>query len=60
MRIFTCPACGHRMRLRGERCGRCYAEKPMTARAGFYVFLLYLLGLTACLGMVVAVLQRYG
>lgn len=42
MRVFKCPSCGHRMRLSGDRCGRCFAEKPIFKTVGPYKFLLYL------------------
>ncbi|WP_163848937.1 hypothetical protein [Pseudooceanicola aestuarii] len=27
IRLFRCEACGHRMRMRGDLCGRCHAYK---------------------------------
>ena len=43
MRVFKCPACGHRMRLSGDRCGKCYSEKPIFRTAAPYKLMLYLL-----------------
>jgi len=42
MRVFKCPSCGHRMRFVGERCGRCFAEKPLLKAGRLYIMLLYL------------------
>ncbi len=49
MRVFKCPNCGHRMRLGGDRCGRCFAEKPILRTVAPYKFVAYLLLL--CLGV---------
>ena len=32
VRPFTCHDCGHQMRFRGRRCGRCHAEKSFYQR----------------------------
>jgi len=42
MRVFRCPTCGHRMRFVGERCGRCYSQKPIAMSGRLYRFILYL------------------
>ncbi|MCA8880908.1 MAG: hypothetical protein KDA73_13360 [Rhodobacteraceae bacterium] len=42
MRVFKCPSCGHRMRLRGYRCTRCYAEKPIMMTVAPYKLLIFL------------------
>ena len=28
LRLFECHDCGHKMRLSGTRCGRCFTPKP--------------------------------
>ena len=37
IRLFECPDCGHKMRLKGKTCGMCYAEKPLLKRMGVLV-----------------------
>lgn len=29
IRLFTCASCGHKMRLRGASCGKCFAPKTL-------------------------------
>lgn len=59
MRVFKCPNCGHRMRLSGDRCGRCFAEKPILRTVAPYKFLLYLLILSAGLFLFVRTLSHF-
>jgi len=58
MRVFRCPTCGHRMRFVGQRCGRCYSEKPIALSGRLYLLLLYLLIMVGCLVLVVRTLAR--
>lgn len=53
MRVFQCGECGHRMRFGGERCNRCYAEKPLLKSPPFYTFVGYLALLGLSLSLVV-------
>lgn len=39
MRLFHCLDCGHRMRLTGAVCGKCYAPKALYQRAAFWITL---------------------
>lgn len=38
LRLFFCPSCGHQMRLSGERCGRCFRQKPVRYSTEFLAF----------------------
>ncbi|PWR02962.1 hypothetical protein DKT77_08430 [Meridianimarinicoccus roseus] len=57
MRVFTCPTCGHRMRLSGERCGKCFDAKPLLMTAGFYRFLGFALLLLVAFGVMARALM---
>ncbi len=59
MRVFKCPNCGHRMRLSGDRCGRCFAEKPVLMTTAPYKFVVYLLILSAGLFLFVRTLSHF-
>ncbi len=39
MRLFTCAACGHKMRFGAARCGQCWQAAPMYNQTRFYVTL---------------------
>lgn len=41
MRFFSCGACGHKMRIAGERCGKCFQEKPIVKTISFYKFIAF-------------------
>lgn len=49
LRLFRCHACGHRMRMKGKHCNRCYQEKPFFKRRSFVgsVAILALFSITA-------------
>jgi len=32
LRLFSCPACGHRLRLGSPTCGKCYEPTPVHNR----------------------------
>lgn len=36
VRLFTCPACGHRLRLSATACGKCYEPTPFHNRRFFW------------------------
>ena len=59
MRVFKCSNCGHRMRLSGDRCGRCFAEKPILLAPAPYKFLFYILLLSAGLFLFVRTLSHF-
>ena len=50
MRIFECPACGHKMRFNAPYCGKCHAHAPLKNMLSFY-FLCLGVALVAALMM---------
>lgn len=47
LRLFRCHACGHRMRMSGAYCNRCYQEKPYYKRRAFMGFVIFVMFLGA-------------
>lgn len=52
MRLFTCSACGHRMRLAGSRCGKCGGQKPLLKSLVLYQVAGFVLVIAGCAGLV--------
>ena len=53
VRLFTCPLCGHRLRLGSSRCGDCFSPTPFCNQSRIeyllIVIAIILLGLAAVL-----------
>lgn len=47
------------MRFVGERCGKCFAEKPILMSGRLYIFLLYLALLAGCALLLVQAALRF-
>lgn len=45
-RVFRCRDCGHRMRLSGDQCGKCFYEKAFYQRFIAFVVTMVALALT--------------
>ncbi len=37
LRLFTCKYCDHKMRFKGDECGRCYSPKKSWQKRIFYI-----------------------
>jgi predicted amidophosphoribosyltransferase len=37
LRVFRCRQCGHKMRITGPRCGRCYSKKEIVQTLWFWL-----------------------
>jgi len=59
MRIFKCSACGHRMRLRGNMCGRCYQRKPVLLSPLFIKTLVFASVMGLCGAVTLTALLRH-
>lgn len=57
MRLFRCDACGHRMRLGGDACGKCFEPKPVLKSPRFLgiVGVVAVVALTVTLAIVAGV-----
>lgn len=52
MRLFTCSACGHRMRLAGTRCGKCAEPKPLVKSLALYKVAGFVLVIGGCAALI--------
>jgi|GEM_PF-3092239 hypothetical protein len=59
MRVFSCGFCGHKMRFDGERCGKCFEEKPVLKSIGFYKFLSFSILMSICAAITARALLLY-